>query len=82
MKTVLRRVLKPQYTRERRRPTATSSSSGDDDDEGQYGAIAVRVKRDVKTEAKMEELLEPPEPLKMKKRARLMKMETEETVGG
>ena len=29
----------------------------------------------------MEELREPPEPLKMKKRARLMKMETEETAG-
>lgn len=29
----------------------------------------------------MEELQEPPEPLKMKKRARLMKMETEETAG-
>ena len=62
------------------RPSATSSSSDDDDDQGQHGAIAVRVKTDVKTEAKMEELREPPEPFKMK-RARLMKMEADETAG-
>ena len=68
-------------TRKKRRPSTTSSSSDDDDDEGEDGAIAVTVKTDVKTEAKMEELREPPEPLKMKKRARLMKMETEETAG-
>lgn len=70
---VLRRVLKPKSTRIKRRPS-------DDDDEGQDGAIAVRVKTDVKTRAETEELREPPGPLKMQKRARLMKMETEETV--
>ncbi|CAB1107415.1 unnamed protein product [Ectocarpus sp. CCAP 1310/34] len=62
-------------------PSATSSRSNDGDDEREDGAIAVTVKTDVKTEAKMQELREPPEPLKMKKRARLMKMETEEKAG-
>jgi len=54
------------------RPSATSCRADDDDDESGDGAIAVKVKTDVKTEAKMEELREPPESLKM---------ETKETAG-
>lgn len=68
-------------TRREGRPSATSTSSAAAADEGGDGAIAVKVKTHVKTKAKVEELREPAEPLKMKKRARLMKMETKETAG-